>query len=527
MFKVLISDNVSQECVEILRAAEGIDVTFNTKLTPEELAGVIGEYDALIVRSATKVRGAVLDAAAKLKVIGRAGAGVDNIDVPKATEKGAVVMNTPGGNTVSTAEHAFSLMLSLARNIPQADRSVKGGEWNPKKFMGVELRGKTLGVVGLGNIGREVAVRGVAFKMRVLGYDPFISQEMADRLGIRLATLDEIWAESDFITFHTPLTDGTRHLINAKTLASCKDGVRIINAARGGIVDEKAVLAALESGKVAGIALDVYESEPPQGNPLVAHERVISTPHLGASTAEAQDIVAVMIAEQVRDFLLKGEVRNAVNIPPMAPEVYEQIMPFANLGKSMGALLGQIGEGQLQRIDITYYGEVRNLNCWIVTSSVLEGILSHGYSEGVNIINAQSTAEKCGIKVNEVKSSTETDYRSGIGVAVTTSKGTTTVLGTLFGKNDIRIVRYQDYQVEFIPGGNYLVCGNQDRPGIIGDIGTVLGRKGINIAHMNWARVAPGGEAIVVLRIDDTIGAEVIGEVKKIRGIEWAVHIEL
>jgi D-3-phosphoglycerate dehydrogenase len=527
MFKVLISDNVSKECVDILSASDGIEMTFNTKLTPEELKAALGEYDALIVRSATKVRADVLDAASRLKVIGRAGAGVDNIDVKKATEKGIVVMNTPGGNTVSTAEHAFSLMLSLARNIPQADRSIKEGGWDPKRYMGVELRGKTLGIIGLGNIGRAVAVRAIAFNMRVLGYDPFISSEMADRLGIELSDLDRIWAESDFITVHTPLNDNTCHLINTETLAKCKHGVRLINCARGGIFDEAAVLAALESGKVAGVALDVYEKEPPENNPLVMHEKVVSTPHLGASTAEAQDIVAVMIAEQVRDFLLMGEVRNAVNIPPMAPEVYEQVKPFAELGKNMGVLLGRLSEGHLLSITVTYYGEVRNFDTWVVTSSILEGMFTRGYSEGVNLVNAQNTAEKLGIRIKEIKSSDEMDYRSSIEITVATTNGTLNLLGAIFGKDHPRIVRFQEYEVEFVPEGNFLICGNKDRPGIIGDIGTVLGGKGINIAHMTWARRCPGGEAIVILSTDEQVDGETLATVKTIKGIKWATCIEL
>jgi D-3-phosphoglycerate dehydrogenase / 2-oxoglutarate reductase len=527
MFKVLISDSVSKECVDILSASEGVQVTFNTKLTPEELKAELATSDALIVRSATKVRADVLEGVANLKVIGRAGAGVDNIDVKKATEKGIVVMNTPGGNTVSTAEHAFSLMLSLARNIPQADRSIKEGVWNPKKYMGVELRGKTLGIVGLGNIGRAVAVRAIAFNMRVLGYDPFITKEMAERIGIELADLDMIWAESDFITVHTPLNDSTRHLINADTLAKCKNGVRLINCARGGIFDEAAVLAALESGKVAGVALDVYEKEPPENNPLVMHEKVVSTPHLGASTTEAQDIVAVMIAEQVRDFLLCGAVRNAVNIPSMAPEIYEQVKPFAHLGKKMGMLLGQLGKGNLKGITITYFGEVRTYDTWVVTSSILEGMFTRGYSEGVNLINAQNTAEKLGVKVVEVKSSEEVDYRSSIKIAVATTKGPMNLVGAIFGKDNPRIVQFEDYEVEFIPEGYFLICGNKDRPGIIGDIGTVLGKKGINIAHMTWARKNPGGEAIVVVSTDDKVDAETLDMVRAIQGMEWATCINL
>jgi D-3-phosphoglycerate dehydrogenase len=479
------------------------------------------------VRSATKVRAGILDAASRLKVIGRAGAGVDNIDVKKATEKGVVVMNTPGGNTVSTAEHAFSLMLSLARNIPQANRSVKEGVWNPKKYVGVELRGKTLGIIGLGNIGRAVAVRALAFNMRVLGHDPFISSEMAERLSIELSDLDRIWAESDFITVHTPLNESTHHLINTNTLAKCRHGVRLINCARGGIFDETAVLAALESGHVAGAALDVYEKEPPGNNPLSLHDRVVSTPHLGASTAEAQDIVAVMIAEQVRDFLLRGEVRNAVNIPPIAPEMYEQVKPFAGLGVNMGSLLGQLGEGQLKSITITYYGEVRNFDTWVVTSSILEGLFTRGYSEGVNLVSAQNTAEKLGIRVKEIKSSDEMDYKSSIEITLTTTKGSLSLLGAIFGKDHQRIVRFQEYEVEFVPEGCFLICGNKDRPGIIGDIGTVLGRKGINIAHMTWARRYPGGEAIVILNTDERVDTGTLATVKTISGIEWATCIEL
>ena len=527
MYKVLISDNVSKECVEILKASDEIEVTFNTKLTPEEFKKVLGEYDALVVRSATKVREDSLSVAGKLKVIGRAGAGVDNIDVKKATDMGIVVMNTPGGNTVSTAEHAFSLMMSLARNIPQADKSVKEGTWTPKKYMGVELRGKTLGIIGLGNIGRAFAQRAVAFQMRVLGADPFISSEMAERLGIELATLDQVWAESDFITLHTPLNDSTRHLINADTLAKCKNGVRIINCARGGIVDEQAVFAAMESGKVAGVALDVYEHEPPENNPLVMSEKVVSTPHLGASTTEAQDIVAVMIAEQIKDFLLKGEVRNAVNMPPLPPDVFEQIKPFIDLGKRMGSFIGQLGQGQLNGINITYYGDVRNYDSWTITSSILEGILSRGYSEGVNLINSKPTADKLGIKVNEIKSSEEKDYKSAIEVSIDTTMGKKSLLGTVFGKKDIRIVRFEGYGLEFTPEGHFLICGNQDRPGLIGDIGTILGRKGINIAHMTWARMSQAGNAIVVLSTDEQVCKSALEEIKSIKGIEWVSCVDL
>jgi len=527
MFKVLISDNVAQECVSILESAEGIEVDFNTKLTPDELKSVIGQYDALIVRSATKVRGEVIANAAKLKVIGRAGAGVDNIDVKAATDKGIVVMNTPGGNTISTAEHTFSLIMALSRNIPQADRSLKEGRWDRKKYSGVELRGKVLGVIGLGNIGFVLAKRAIAFEMKVIGHDPFISKDMAESIGVELATLEEIWSCADYITVHTPLNDSTRHMINADTLAKCKDGVRIINCARGGIVDEQALLDAIESGKVAGAALDVYETEPPENNRLVMHEKVVSTPHLGASTTEAQDIVAVMVAGQVRDYLVSGEVKNAVNIPSMASETYMKMQPFMRLGEKVGALVGYIGEGQLNGVDIVYYGDAHNFNVWPITSSILQGLFTRGYAEGVNLVNAKNTAEKLGIKVQEVKSSEEKDYRNCINVTAYTSKGEINVEGAIFGKNTLRVVNLNGYNLDFPPDGVLLICGNTDRPGIIGKIGTVLGSRGINIAHMTWARKSQAGDAIVVLNTDQEMDRDVITAVKGIQGITWAKSIVL
>lgn len=526
MFKVLISDNVAQECVAILEAEKEIKVDFKTKLTPEELESVIGEYDALVVRSATKVRENIIAAAKNLKVVGRAGSGVDNIDVPKATEAGIVVLNTPGGNTVSTAEHAFSLMMALSRNIAQGDRSIKEGKWDRKKYMGVELRGKTLGIIGLGNIGQVVAQRATAFKMKVIGTDPFISKEVAERYGIELCTLEDIWEKADYITVHTPLNDGTRHLINAETIAKCKDGVRIINCARGGIVDETALLAAIESGKVAGAAFDVFEKEPPEQNPLIMNEKVVCTPHLGASTTEAQDIVAVMVAEQIRDFLLTGEVRNAVNVPSMGSDVFKAVRPYVNLATKMGLLLGQLGKGQLTDVEIIYYGDLHSVDTWPVTSSALQGLLSRGYSEGVNMINAKSTAEKLGIKVREVKSSEEMDFKNCVELRLTTDGGKLGAVGTIFGKETPRIVVFMDYELDFVPDGHMLVCGTVDKPGTIGNIGKILGERGINIAHMTWARKKQAGEAIVVLNTDEKVGKDLIADILKIDNIEWAECIE-
>ncbi len=527
MKKVLISDNVAEECRTILEAVDGIEVDMKTGLSPDEFENIIGDYDALVVRSATKVRENAIAKAKKLKVIGRAGAGVDNIDVQKATDAGIIVMNTPGGNTVSTAEHAFALLMSLSRNIPQGDRSIKEGRWDRKKYAGVELRGKTIGIIGLGNIGQVVAKRAGAFQMKVIGYDPFISEELAKTMGIEIVPLDKIWELSDYITLHTPLNESTKHIVNAETLAKCKNGVRIINCARGGIVDETALLEALESGKVAGAALDVYENEPPTDSPIVQHENIVSTPHLGASTAEAQDIVAVMVAEQIRDFLVSGEVRNAVNMPPMAPEMAEQVKPWMQLGKKMGALVGQLGEGQLSGVDITFYGDVQHLSTWPVSSSILEGVFSRSMSEDVNLINAIATAEKLGINVTTTKSSEDMDYRSCVGLTVKTSEKPISVLGTIFGRKDFRIVKFNEYELDFPPEGSLLICGNKDRPGIIGDIGTVMGKNGINIAHMNWARLSRVGDAVVVLNSDEKISRDVVDQVMKINDIRWAKFIQL
>ena len=527
MYKVLVSDNVAREGIDILQTVEEIEVDVKKNLSPEELKGIIGDYDALVIRSVTKVSEDIIAAAKKLKVIGRAGVGVDNINVEKATNAGIVVMNTPGGNTISTAEHVFCLMMALSRNIPQANYSMKAGHWDRTKYVGIELRGKTLGILGLGNVGQVVAQRAVAFKMNVLGVDPFISKEMAQRLGVELTTLDEIWARADYITLHTPLNESTYHLVNAETLAKCKDGVRIINCARGGIVSEEDLLKAIESGKVAGAALDVYENEPPGKCPVVHHEKIICTPHLGASTTEAQDIVTTMIAEQIRDFLLTGEVKNAVNIPSMEREMFKQLQPFLNLCKRMGNMLSQVAEGQLTRFDIIFYGDVRNLETWLITSSALEGLFTRGYAESVNIINARITAEKLGIEINEIKSSEERDFKNCIEMTVYTDIGNLKILGTILGKNYPHILRFQEFELEFIPEGHVLITRHNDCPGIIGKIGTVLGRKKINIAQMALARNSLTGEASVVINTDDIVDKDTLDEIRAIKGIEWTVCLEL
>ncbi len=526
MYKVLVSDNLAQEGIDILQAAEEIDVEVKLQLSYAELKAIIGEYDSLLVRSGTKVTEDIIAAGKKLKVIGRAGAGVDNINVEKATSDGIVVMNTPSGNTISTAEHVFCLMLVLSRNISQADSSMKAGQWERKKYTGVELRGKTLGIIGLGNVGRVVADRAVGLEMKVLGVDPFISKKMAQGLEIELTTLDEIWTKADYISVHTSLNEGTYHLINAETLAKCKDGVRIINCAHGSIINEDDLLRMIDSGKVAGAALDVFEKEPPE-HKIAMHEKVVCTPHLGASTTEAQDIVSVMIAEQIRDFLLTGEVRNAVNIPSISSEIYIKIKPFIVLSNKMVMMLGQLCKGQFDRIDVTYYGDVHNYDIRLLTSSVLDGLFRMSYAENVNMINARSIAEKLGLEVHEIKSSDEKEFKDCIEVTVYTNHGDMNILGTILGKNYPHILRFQEFELDFIPEGHVLITKHNDRPGIIGKIGTVLGEKNINIAQMALARNNISGEASVVLNTDDIIDKSTLDKIMTIKDIDWVACLEL
>lgn len=524
--KVLVSDNLSQIGVDILKKG-GLDVTVKTGMTPEELKKEIVKYDGLVIRSATKVTADVIAAAKSLKVVGRAGSGLDNVDKAAASKKGIVVMNTPGGNTVTTAEHTLSMMMSLARNIPQATASTKAGKWEKKKFGGVELFNKTLGIIGMGAIGTQLAKRAQGLGMSILGYDPFLSRERADSLGIEMATLDKIYKNSDFITVHSPLTDETRGLINKKTIKKMKDGVRIINCARGGIVNEKDLYDALVSGKVAGAALDVFEKEPPENNPLLTLDNFICTPHLGASTTEAQVNVAVAVAEQIVDYLVNGVVRNAVNVPSVAPDLLPKIQPYLGLAEKLGSFLAQVHESGINSVTVEYYGEVSELDSVPITTAVLKGMLGRVMEEAVNYVNAPFVAKERGIEVKETKSSDAGDYPSLIKVTVTSGKKTFAVSGALFVKRDPRLVQIDNYTLEVVPEGDMLVLMNNDKPGVIGAVGTLLGENKINIARMQFGRERPGGKAISVVSVDVMPGKDIMDKLKALPNVLSVRHVRL
>ncbi|MEE3042227.1 MAG: phosphoglycerate dehydrogenase [Candidatus Latescibacterota bacterium] len=527
--KVLISDKVDTGCVGILEEGGEISVDVNTDLTPVQLLEVIGDYDGLIVRSATKVTRDVLDRATRLRAIGRAGAGVDNIDSQAATRRGVVVMNTPGGNSISTAEHAVSMMMALARNIPQASHSVKGGKWDKSAFIGVEMTGKTLGVFGIGQVGREVARRAAALGMRVLAYDPPFTPEVAQSYGAQLVSAEEIWPEADFLTFHLPLTDQTRHRLSTAELAQCKDGVRVINCARGGIVDEQALLEGLASGKVGGVAIDVFEQEPPPADsPLVAHERVICTPHLAASTTEAQVNVALQVAHQVREVLVDGVIRNAVNVPSIASDLYEKLRPWFELGECLGRVQGQLSGGDVERITVEYRGEVAGHTTSPLTSAVLKGIMESFAAEGsVNFVNAPVLAQERGIGIDELRSAEPEDYTSLISVIFQHGERRRVVSGSLFGKRDPRIVRFDDVDLDAAPEGHMLFYRNDDVPGIIGRIGTLLGSHGVNIAQLSLGRDAQGASAFTVLNVDSRISDELLQQILDDEHVTWARRVAL
>ncbi|MDA8092099.1 MAG: phosphoglycerate dehydrogenase [Nitrospiraceae bacterium] len=518
MKKVLISDSISPKGVEILKSA-GLEVDVQTGLPPEELKKIIGAYHGLVIRSATKVTADIISAAENLKVIGRAGSGLDNVDKAAATQKGIVVMNTPGGNTITTAEHAMALLFSVARLIPQATGSMRSGLWEKKKFMGVELFGKTLGIVGMGNIGAQVAKKALGLDMNVLCYDPFLNEEKAKSLGVHCVGLEELWKRADFITLHTPLTPETKYLVNAKSIAMMKDGVRIINCARGGIVNEKDLLDALNSGKVAGAALDVFEKEPPTDNPLCTMEKVVCTPHLGASTKEAQENVALAVAEQVADYLVGGIIRNAVNFPSIPPEQVPLLSPYLKLAERMGGFASQVFESGIKEISIEYTGEASGLNTAPVTIAAVKGLLSPIMGETVNFVNALVIAKERGIEIKETKSSDAGDYRSMISLRIKGEKESSSISGTIFSKKDPRIIEVDGAPVEIIPEGTMLFMYNNDRPGLIGAVGTFLGSHGINIARMFFGRESEGGTARSVVSIDSPLQPELIEELKKIPNI--------
>ncbi len=525
--KVLVSDNISFKGIEILKKA-GLEVDVKTGLSAEELKKEINNYDALIVRSATKVTSNIVDSARNLKVIGRAGSGLDNIDKTAATKKGIVVMNTPGGNTITTAEHTMALLLSMARQIPQATASMKQGKWEKKKFTGVELYNKILGIIGLGNIGAKVAKMAQGMGMNIITHDPFLSEEKARALGVKVVGLDELISKSDFITIHTPLTKETKGLINAERIAMMKDGVRLINSARGGIVDEKALYEALKSGKVGAAALDVFEKEPPeQRHPLLSLDNVACTPHLGAATEEAQENVAITVAEQVVDYLLYGTIRNAVNFPSVSADVLPSLQPYINLAERLGSFLSQSFDGGINEIVVEYRGGVAELALEPITVAALKGILTPILEETVNFINAPLIAKERGIEVKEITTDDAGDYHSMLAIKIKAGSKESMAAGVLHGKKEPRIIVINGFTVEVVPEGEMLVLSNKDKPGVIGSIGTLLGKNNINIARMQFGRETLGGKAVSVVSIDTPVSREILSAIKKLPHVLSVKQIHL
>ncbi|MBF0394649.1 MAG: phosphoglycerate dehydrogenase [Alphaproteobacteria bacterium] len=514
MPKVLISDKLSPAAVQIFKD-RGIETDVKVGLSPDELKAIIGEYDGLAIRSATKVTAEVLAAGTRLKVVGRAGIGVDNVDVPAATARGVVVMNTPFGNSITTAEHAIALMFALARDIPAANASTHAGKWEKSRFMGIELTGKTLGIIGCGNIGAIVAERALGLRMRVVAFDPFLGQERARDIGVEKVELDELFARSDFITLHTPMTESTRNIIDAKAMAKMKKGVRIINCARGGLVVEEDLEAAIKEGKVAGAALDVFAVEPAKQNSLFGMEQVVATPHLGASTREAQENVALQVAEQMADYLLTGAVTNALNMPSVSAEEAPKLRPYMKLAGQLGSFAGQLTEHALKAVTIEFAGQVAELNTRPLTAIVLEGLLKP-LLESVNMVNAPVVAKERDIKVTEVKSERSSDYHTLIRLTVVTEERSRSVAGTLFGGDKPRIVEIKDIAIEAELGAHMLYVTNRDKPGFIGRLGSVLGDAGLNIATFHLGRNEAGGDAIALVQVDQPIDEAVLAKVREL-----------
>ncbi len=525
MMKILISDNFSARGVEVLNRFEQFQVDQNVGLKPDELKAIIGQYDALIVRSETKVTADIIAAATNLKVIGRAGSGVDNIDVPAASKRGIVVMNAAAGNSVTTGEHTLAMMMSMARKIPQAHSSLKGGKWDKKKFMGVELRGKTLGIVGFGNIGKIVAQGALGLGMKVLAYDPFLSKEIAARAGVEVVSLDEICERSDFVTVHTPLTDETRGIIGEAAIAKMKDGVRIINCARGGLVDEAALYNAVKSGKVAAAALDVFTQEPaPTDHPLLTLDNIVVAPHLGASTNEAQDQVAIITSEQIAAFLINGEISGAVNMPAVSSDVLEYLRPYLTLGEKLGRFQSQFYTQPVSEVEIKYSGEVAGLDVRPITQSILAALLAP-VSARVNQVNAALIAEERGLVVKE--SLTRSSQNGQIEVIIRGDGNESQVAGALFGQNELRILSLNSYRLEAVPEGHLLVVSNDDVPGMIGRIGTFLGDQSVNIAQLYMSRNQKGGAALAIYQLDHELDATTLKALAAVDHIRSVKQINL
>lgn len=518
MPKVLISDQMDPKAAEIFRA-HGVEVNEKTGLSTEELKAIIDDYDGLAVRSATKATAELLEAAPKLKVIGRAGIGVDNVDIPAATARGIVVMNTPFGNSITTAEHAIALMFALARELPQADASTQAGKWEKNRFMGVELTAKTLGLIGCGNIGSIVAERAIGLRMKVIAFDPFLTPERALDLGVEKVALDELLARADFITLHTPLTDQTRNILSRENLAKTKQGVRIINCARGGLIDEAALKEGLESGHIAGAALDVFVEEPAKANALFGTPGLIATPHLGASTTEAQVNVAIQVAEQMSEFLTRGGVTNALNMPSLSAEEAPRLKPYMALAEKLGSLIGQLEGKRLTGVSIEVEGAAAQLNQKPITGAVLAGLM-RVWSDSVNMVNAPFLARERGLDVREVRHDREGDYHTLIRVTATTSAGERSVAGTLFGNAAPRLVDMFGIRVEAELEGSMIYIVNEDTPGFIGRLGSLLGEEGVNIGTFNLGRRAAGGEAVALVSVDSEIGPKLVAKLEALGGVK-------
>ncbi len=514
MLKVLVSDSLAEQGVTVLEQAAGIEVINRPGCSPDELLDLISDVDGLVIRSGTKVTADVLAAAKNLRIVGRAGIGVDNVDTAIATQHGVVVVNTPQGNNITTAEHAISLMVSIARHVPQATASMKAGKWEKKKFQGMELYNRTLGVLGAGNIGRFVVSRAKGLGMKVIVHDPYLTAEAAARLEVERVELDEMMSRADVVTVHVPKTKETTGILGRAEFAKAKPGLIVINAARGGIVDEAALLEALESGQVGAAGLDVFVEEPPgEGHPLVNHPNVICTPHLGASTEQAQINVSVTVAEQVRDFLLSGEIRNSINVPSVSPEQMAEVGPYITLGEKLGAFQGQLVQGRVDVVEVEYSGDVAELKVAPITIAVLKGILAP-VRESVNLVNASHLAQELGIKVIESKVARSTDFASAVTVKV---KGVVDrlVAGAVFHGNQPRIVRIDDFMLEAIPGGWTLLIHNHDQSGVVGHVGTALGGAGINISRMQLALHESRGEACMLVNVDQDPGEEVLSALRE------------
>ncbi|WP_432357812.1 phosphoglycerate dehydrogenase [Sporosarcina sp. UB5] len=526
-YHILIADPLSEEGIYPLRQADGLEITIATDLPKEELLEKIKDFDALLVRSQTQVTREVIEAASNLKIIGRAGVGVDNIDLDAATEHGIIVVNAPDGNTNSAAEHTIAMLTSLARKIPQAFNSLKNGKWDRKSFIGVELKNKTLGVIGLGRIGAEVAARAKGQRMNVIAYDPFLTAEKAQKMGISFGTVDDVLKEADFITIHTPLLKETRHLINEQAFAKMKDGVQIINCARGGIIDEDALYEAIVSGKVAGAALDVFETEPFVDHPLLTLPEVIATPHLGASTVEAQESVAIDVSVDVVNFFNGEAVRNPVNLPSVSKDVLAKIAPFFDLAEKLGAFLSRMTDDAIEEVNIKYAGELANYDVRALTRNTVKGILKRNLGNHVNDVNARYLADRFDINVNEHKTTTGKGFLNLITAEIVTAKSTHRVAGTLLNGLGARIVKVDEYAVDVVPEGHQLFIKHKDQPGAIGRVGTLLAQKNVNIATMQVGRSTVGGDAIMMLTIDNQVELSELAHLTELADIYEVKAIDL